>query len=133
VTLFLFLLNSEGNGQFVSAGHNPAYLFRSATGLIEELGASGTILGVFDEVFHDAFPLHLGKGDILVVYSDGLTEASNHSEEMFGTERLVEIIQRMAPAGSLALKAAFLRAIEEFTMGMPQTDDVTFLIVEKSR
>jgi adenylate cyclase len=131
VTLFLFLLNPQGLGQFVSAGHNPAYLFRAATGAIEELGASGTILGVFDAVTHDACPLQLSKGDILVVYSDGLTEATNHSEEMFGTERLKAIIREAAPAGSAALKGAFLHAIDDFTMGMPQTDDITFLVVEK--
>ena len=97
VTLFLFLLTPQGIGQFISAGHNPAYLFRSATGKIEELSAGGLILGAFDSVSYDSCPLQLYKGDILVVYSDGLTEAENHLEEMFGTERLLEIIRREAP------------------------------------
>ena len=133
VTLFLFLLSPHGMGQFISAGHNPAYLFRSATGKIEELAACGLILGAFDFVSYQSCPLQLCKGDILVVYSDGLTEAQNHSEEMFGEERLLEIIRQEAPAGSSALEEKFLKAIEEFTQGMPQTDDITFVVVEKCR
>jgi serine phosphatase RsbU (regulator of sigma subunit) len=131
VTLFLFLLSPQGTGKFLSAGHNPAYLFHAATGKIEELGATGTILGVFDSVTHDSGPLQMDPGDILVVYSDGLTEATGQADEMFGTERLVEIIRCEAPAGSASLKKEFLKAVEEFTMGMPQTDDITFLVVEK--
>ena len=66
-----------------------------------------------------------------MVYSDGLTDAENPQEEMFGEERLLEIIQREAPSGSHAVEQKFLKAIEEFTQGMPQTDDITFVVVEK--
>ena len=131
VTLFLFLLSPDGVGQFISAGHNPAYLFRSATGKIEELTSDAYFLGMFDFASYQSRPLHLDKGDILVVYSDGLTDAQNQQEEMFGEERLLEIIRQEAPSGSHALEQKFLKAIEEFTQGMPQTDDITFLVVEK--
>jgi sigma-B regulation protein RsbU (phosphoserine phosphatase) len=67
-----------------------------------------------------------------VVYSDGLTDAENPQEEMFGNERLLEIIQREAPSGSRAVEQGFLKAIEDFTQGMLQTDDITFVVVEKS-
>ncbi len=131
VTLFLFLLNSQGVGQFISAGHNPAYLFRSATREIEELASDGLILGAFDFACYQSRSLDLRGGDILVVYSDGLTEAQNQEEEMFGEERLLQIIQEVAPAGSSALERKILKAVEEFTQGMPQTDDITFLVVER--
>jgi serine phosphatase RsbU (regulator of sigma subunit) len=133
VTLFLFLLSPHGMGQFISAGHNPAYLFRSATGKIEELvsDAYSYVLGVFDSASYQTRTLHLHKGDILVVYSDGLTDAQNQQEETFGEERLLKIIQQEAPSGSHALEQKFLKAIEEFTQGMPQTDDITFVVVEK--
>ncbi|MGC9972235.1 MAG: SpoIIE family protein phosphatase, partial [Bryobacteraceae bacterium] len=75
--------------------------------------------------------LQLYKGDILVVYSDGLTDAQNQQEEMFGEERLLQIIQQEAPSGSRAIEQKLLKAIEEFTQGMPQTDDITLMIVEK--
>src|SRR6202521_1333813 len=133
VTLFLFLLSPHGMGQFINAGHNPAYLFRSATGTIEELvsDADAYVLGMFDFASYHSRTLHLYKGDILVVYSDGLTDAQNQQEEMFGEERLLKIIQQEAPSGSHALKPKLLKAIEEFTQGMPQNDDITFVVVEK--
>ena len=131
VTLFLFLLNPNGIGQFISAGHSPAYLFRSATGEIEQLVSDAYVLGMFDFACYESRSFHLHKGDILVVYSDGLTDAQNHEEEMFGEERLLRIIQQEAPSGSHALEQMFLKAIGEFTHGMPQTDDITFVVVEK--
>jgi len=131
VTLFLFLLNPDGMGQFISAGHNPAYLFRSATGKIEKLFSEAHFLGMFDFATYESRAFRLDKGDILVVYSDGLTDAQNQWEEMFGEERLLEIIQREAPSGSHAVKREFLKAIEDFTQGMPQTDDITLVVVEK--
>jgi sigma-B regulation protein RsbU (phosphoserine phosphatase) len=131
VTLFLFLLSPQGAGQFISAGHNPAYLFRSATGKIEVLSSGNLIMGAFASVSYQSRPFHLLPGDILVVYSDGLTEAQNQRKEMFGEERLLKIIQQEAPSGSHAVQQNFLRAIEDFTQGMPQSDDITFLIVEK--
>jgi serine phosphatase RsbU (regulator of sigma subunit) len=131
VTLFLFLLNHDGSGQYISAGHNTAYLFRSATQRIEELAPDAFFLGMFDFASYSPRPFHLDKGDILVVYSDGLTDAENSEAEMFGEERLLEIIRREAPRGSQAVEKEFLKAIAEFTDGIPQTDDVTFAIVEK--
>ena len=131
VTLFLFLLSPQGEGQFIGAGHDPAYLFRSATGKIEVLSSGNLILGAFAPVSYQSSPLQLHQGDILVVYSDGLTEARNQREEMFGEERLLKIIQQEAPSGSHAFQQKFLKAIEEFTQGMPQADDITFLVVEK--
>ena len=131
VTLFLFLLSPHGVGQFISAGHNPAYLFRSATGRIEELVSDAYVLGMFDFASYQSRCFRLDKGDILVVYSDGLTDAQNQQEEMFGEERLLEIIRQEAPSGSHALEQKFLKAIEEFTQGTPQTDDITFVVVEK--
>jgi serine phosphatase RsbU (regulator of sigma subunit) len=131
VTLFLFLLSPSGRGQFISAGHNPAYLFRSATGRIEKLFSEAHFLGMFDSASYASRAFHLDNGDILVVYSDGLPDAQNPLEEMFGEERLLQIIRQEAPSGSQAVEQKFLKAIAEFTQGMPQTDDITFVVVEK--
>jgi len=131
VTLFLFLLNADGCGQFISAGHNPSYLFRSATGKIERLVSDLFVLGMFDSSSYQSCPLHLREGDILVVYSDGLTDAENRQHEMFGEERLLQFIRQEASSGSAALEQKLLKAIEEFTQGTPQIDDITFVVVEK--
>jgi sigma-B regulation protein RsbU (phosphoserine phosphatase) len=131
VTLFLFLLSPQGIGQFISAGHNPAYLFRSATGKIEKLRSDAHFLGMFDSASYPPRTFRLDKGDILVVYSDGLTDAQDPQDEMFGEERLLTLIRQEAPTGSRALEQMLLKAIEEFTQGVPQTDDITFVVVEK--
>ena len=131
VTLFLFLLSPDGGGQFISAGHNAAYLFHSATGKIEELLPDAHFLGMFDFACYEPRALHLGPGDILVVYSDGLTDAENPAGEMFGEESLLQIIRRHGPLGSHAVEQSILKAIEDFTQGMPQTDDITLVVVEK--
>jgi serine phosphatase RsbU (regulator of sigma subunit) len=132
VTLFLFTLGTNGDGQFISAGHNPAWLFRSATGKIEDLTADAAVLGIFEAASYQQRAFHLCKGDILVVYSDGLTDAEKPQGQMLGEKRLREIVRREAPSGSTAVEEAFLKAIEDFTEGMPQTDDITFMVVEKS-
>ena len=131
VTLFLFVLGPNGTGQFISAGHSPAYLFRSATGKIEKLIPDDYVLGMFDFASYQSRAFHLDKGDILVVYSDGLSDSENLQEEMFGEERLLELVKREAPEKGHALKKKLLTTIEEFTQGVPQTDDITFVVVEK--
>lgn len=131
VTLFLFLLSTDGAGRFINAGHNPAYVFRAATGKIEKLVSDLYVLGMFDFASYQVTPLQLSKGDLLVVYSDGLPDAENQRAEMFGDKTLRSLIRRDAPLGSPALVEGLLTAIGEFTQGVPQTDDITFLVVEK--
>jgi serine phosphatase RsbU (regulator of sigma subunit) len=132
VTLFLFLLNPDGEGAYISAGHNPVCLYRAATGKIEALISDSAVLGLFDSFAFEMRALHLCAGDILVVYSDGLTDAENPQGEIFDEARVREIIRRDAPSGSRAVEQGFLKAIQDFTQGKPQTDDITFLIVEKN-
>ena len=130
-TMFLFSIYPDGRGQFISAGHNPAYLYRVATQDIEEIESNNLILGAFDFAFFEAAPLELHPGDILFVYSDGLTEAEDPVGEMFGEERVKDIIRREAPAGSESLHNAMLTAIQEFTRGRSQTDDITIVIAQR--
>jgi serine phosphatase RsbU (regulator of sigma subunit) len=133
VTLFLFALDAEGRGRFINAGHNPPYLFRAVTGEIERLELGGLILGAFDFASYVAHPLELQRGDLLVVYSDGVTEARDPQGEMFGEQRLQALIAAEAPAGGQALEQGILKAIKEFTRGMAQSDDITFLLVDRYR
>ena len=132
VTLFLFTLGGNGAGQFISAGNNPGYLYRSATKQIEQLVPDVHVPGgASDFTSSQSRAFHLDKGDILVVSSDGFAEAENPQKDIFGEERLREIIQRDAHSGSHAIEKSFLKAIQDFTQGTPQTDDITFVIVEK--
>ena len=86
---------------------------------------------MFDSASYQSSQLLLDQGDILVVSSDGLSDSQNQQGEMFGEERLLELIRQQAPGGSLALEQKLLTALQEFTQGTPQTDDITFVIVER--
>ena len=130
VTLFLFVIGKDGHGECISAGHNPAYLFRASTREIEEISAGGLILGAFTFAKYESQPLQLNPGDVLVVYSDGLTEAQNSSAEMFGEERLRGMILSHAPQGCAALEKALLDEVQQFTRGVGQTDDITLVLIE---
>ncbi len=131
VTLALFLLNAQGKGEFLSAGHNVVYLFRAASREVEELFSSGLPLGMFPFASYQSCALELYPGDILVIYSDGLTDAQNRAEEEFGEERLRNLIRLEGSAGAAALKKNLLVGIDEFTAGANQVDDITFLLVER--
>ncbi len=130
-TMFVFSIQADGNGKFVSAGHNPAYLYRASRQEIEELPSNSLLIGAFDFAAFTATEICLQAGDVLLVYSDGLTEAEDTSGNMFGEERVKEIILKEAPSGAEQLQEAILGAIEEFTRGRAQTDDITFVIAQR--
>lgn len=131
ITLFLFVLGPDGSGRFISAGHNPVYVFRAGTGKVEHLMAEHYFAGMFDFATYEARPFGLYEDDILVIYSDGLTEAENQLDEMFGEKQLLRIIREEGPSGGRALKEKLLVSVEEFTQGVAQSDDITFVVVER--
>ena len=131
VTLFLFSLDESGKGHYVGAGHNPAYLYRKEDGTIEELRSANLVLGAFDFADYSAIPIQLLQGDLLAVYSDGLTEAENMKGDMFEEERLIKLIQENGSNGAGTLQKSILDAIENFTQNRAQTDDITFLLTER--
>jgi sigma-B regulation protein RsbU (phosphoserine phosphatase) len=131
VTMFLFRMNSNGEGTYISAGHNPTYLFRAATNEIEELPSNNMIVGAFQFATYDAGTLKLNPGDILLAYSDGLTEAENPQGEMLGEEGVKNVILAEATFGSQQLEQKLLDKIQSFTAGRSLTDDITLIIVER--
>ncbi len=131
VTLFLFRVRPSGEGKYVSAGHNPAYLYRVATGGIEELFPCGMILGAFENINYESVPFRLNVGDILVVYSDGVTEAMDLNGEMFGEARLMDVVRESAASGGAAVQEAILAAVRSFMGQASAYDDLTVLVVER--
>jgi sigma-B regulation protein RsbU (phosphoserine phosphatase) len=131
-TMFLFSLQPDGIGKYVSAGHNAAYLYRAARREIEELESNSLILGAFDFATFAGANMNLQPGDILFIYSDGLTEAEDAMGNMFGEDRLKEIILREGPSGAENLYEAILPALQDFIRGRAQTDDITFVIAQRT-
>lgn len=131
VTMFVFTINSDGCGRYISAGHNPSYVFRAATGDIEELQSNNMIVGAFPFAGYEAAVIKLDKGDVLLAYSDGLTEAENPNGEMLGEERVKNVMRAEAPNGSKNLETKLLETIQNFIAGGSPTDDITLIIVER--
>jgi sigma-B regulation protein RsbU (phosphoserine phosphatase) len=132
-TMFLCSFGVDGKGHYISAGHNPAYVYRAANGSIDEWPSTSLVLGAFDFVTFEAEPVELGPGDLVFVYSDGLTEAENVNGDMFGDDRVKEIIQREGSFGVARVHEAVIAAIGEFTRGRDQTDDITIVIAERAK
>lgn len=132
ITMFLAELDLEsGRLLYVNAGHNPGLLLRR-DGRIEELGSGGVPLGLLPGSRYQAREVTLDSGDLLCLYSDGITEAESVEEEEHGTERLGEVLRARheEPALQVVLDAV-RESVEEFTRGQPQGDDQTLLLVRR--
>ncbi len=132
ITFFLALYDPEsGSVVFTNAGHNPGILVR-AGGTTELLGAHGPPLGLFPGKTYGSGTFTLETGDLLALYTDGVTEAANPEDEEFGTPRLVETLVR-ARGGSVAqIEAELGEALVSFTAGTPFGDDWTFVLLKRT-
>jgi len=130
VTLFYGILQPEtGDLRFGCAGHNPPLLFRT-DGEVRELTTPGIALGVLEDVVLGEDQVTLEVGDILVCYTDGLTEAINGAEEAFGVERLTEAVAAHREQSAEALVAAINGALLRFTE-RPPFDDLTLVVIKR--
>jgi serine phosphatase RsbU (regulator of sigma subunit) len=130
-TAFLATLKpSTGRLRWASAGHNPGLLLR-AGGELEQLGATGLPLGLLPLGAYTGEDRILDPGDLLVVYTDGITEAANPDGEEYGVERLVELCRRESERALAALVAKLVQELDAFVAGMPYGDDRTFLMLRR--
>jgi serine phosphatase RsbU (regulator of sigma subunit) len=130
-SLFLAKLDPiTGFVQYCSAGHPPALLLR-ANGKLELLSEGGMLLGVFPATPYVSGCFQLGAGDVLMIYSDGITESLNGGEEEFGYARL-EAQLRLAQAGAAdAVLFSVLGAVQDFAAAHPLVDDMSLAIVRR--
>ena len=116
--------------RFVNCGHNPALLFRASTRDVVPMNSSCFPLGMFESVKCEINRASLAAGDILVLYTDGITEAENPQGEEFGMERLSAVIQRDSSLSAEGLMANIFESAEDFCQGVGFKDDATALIVK---
>jgi len=129
VTLFYALFDPLEKKLFYSnAGHNYPILVRQ-NGQLEYLKKGGTVVGCFEWARYESDCMHLHPGDTLIVYSDGLTDASNH-DEMFGEERLVQLALESRHLDAKGVKDKIVDAVETFTGSVPPFDDMTLLVMK---
>ncbi len=131
VSLFLSLVDPRTGGVgYCNAGHNPALLVRDDRSVVR-LTPCGPILGVLTGLGHEARLTTLGPGDVLAIYSDGVTEAVNPDGEEFGEERLAQLLAGRRGEPAQAHLAAVLEAVQEWTRDAPPADDITLLVARR--
>jgi sigma-B regulation protein RsbU (phosphoserine phosphatase) len=124
----LHLDRARGVLSYANAGHNPPLLARRDAA-VERLTSGGTVLGVFTDATFTGDELPLCSGDRLLLFTDGITEASDSSDEEYGEQRLAAALQRHCHLDATALHAALLDDVTRFTAGRGFQDDATLLVV----
>ncbi len=113
-----------------SAGHNPIFLFRAASGEVESIDSHGPPLGFLGGATFTSCETVLHAGDVLLLYTDGITEAAGASQEMFGEERLQALLRRHAADRAEVMLAAMQQALCDFTGRVHHEDDVSMTVIK---
>lgn len=124
-TFFVGRLTEDTHLAYVNAGHNPPYLLRD--GESQRLMGGGMPLGLFGEASYELQKVRLAAGDLVLCYTDGVTEAMNPDDEEFGEERLLAVAATQLRSSAAEVVEAVRVAVEEHTRGAPQHDDLTLL------
>jgi serine phosphatase RsbU (regulator of sigma subunit) len=133
VTLFYAELDPlTGSLAFINAGHNPP-LIAHAAGTLEQLGSGGPPLGIMPDFDYREGRTQLQPGDVLVSYSDGVTEQTNPKGEEFGPARLQDVVSQNLDRSAAAIRDKIEAALSAFAQGTPAVDDITLLIVKRER
>ena len=132
ITLLLAELEPESSRvRYVNAGHNPGLLVAPG-GRIAELESGGLPLGLFDRSSYRAGEIELGVGDLICIYSDGITESTSPEDEEFGVSRFVDLLRHQSDRPLAAIVKAVDRAVSEFADGLNQADDQTLILIRRT-
>lgn len=133
VTLFIAELDPlAGTLKYINAGHNPPLVGR-ADGTIAQLSSGGFPLGIMSGAEFQTGETILERGESLVVYSDGVSEANNIRDEEFGLERLSSVVRSNLESSASGLRDKVESALSAFTQTAPANDDITLVIVKRLR
>ena len=134
----IYLIAKAGSGEIVMAraGHDPALVYRAASKNVEEIAPSGLAVGVdvgpiFERDTQD-HSIHLERGDILLLYTDGITEAENSMGDEFGIHQLKTTFADLATSSADEIMDAVYAKVAAFAVDSPQTDDMTMVVLEKT-
>jgi phosphoserine phosphatase RsbU/P len=134
VTLFLGRFDPETfTLTYSSAGHNPALLFRpqiASTGMVSWLQPTGAAIGLVEVFEMGTATVSLRAGDVLLLYTDGVTEATDPQEVPFGLLRLADVVQQRSDLSVQDLIQALRESLQAHTQGQPLVDDTTIIAVK---
>ena len=130
VTTFYAVYTPEtGQLAYANGGHNPPLVVHPDGSSTLLPGTEGVALGFFPDIDYDHSAIELSAGDLLVLYTDGVTEAMNADEEEFGLERLQGVFSESRPDTPEAANRAVFEAVHDFAGETPQSDDITCVTV----
>jgi sigma-B regulation protein RsbU (phosphoserine phosphatase) len=115
----------------VNAGHNPPMVFRRANGSREvlRLDTGGPVIGLIEDCVYRQGCVTLSAGDVLVAYTDGISEAMTAADEEWGEERLMDAVRPNCAVTASTLIDRLMTSADRFAAGAPQHDDMTLLVV----
>jgi len=129
-TLLIGLLDAEKHTMtFVNAGHNPPLVVRT-DGRIEQVQASGIMIGAFDYSGWSECTFQFAPGDLLMVFTDGVTEAE-HGEDQYSDERLEQLLLSIREKSPCEIAREIMNDVERFAEDTPRSDDITMLIIKR--
>ena len=129
VTMFYSILDAKAKTlTYTNAGHNPPILFRGDQSIFLEAG--GIPLGIIEDIVYEEGQAQLASGDVLLFYTDGVTEAMNGKREILGLRRLINVVKRNLKMDAQGLIDAIYNEVLNFAAGEPQNDDLTLMVVK---
>jgi sigma-B regulation protein RsbU (phosphoserine phosphatase) len=121
---------AQGKFDFVNAGHNPPMLFRLADGgTVTRLEPGGTVIGLLEDAHYLQGSVRISPGDVLVAFTDGISEAMNLADEEWGEERLIDVIQGCHAKTAQEVLECIFAAATQFAGAAPQHDDMTLVVL----
>ncbi len=131
ISLFFCILDGESEElAFCNAGHNPPLIIRK-DGMVELVKGGGPVLGILPSIEYLEYKTGLAEGDTLVIYSDGVTEATDPTGEEYETDRLGEVVSKHRDKPAAEIVKEVNKALAEFTAGRPQGDDITLIVARR--
>jgi len=129
VTMYFSRFFADGRSEHVNGGHNPPVFFRHRTSEVEYLPQGGRALGWFPDNPLKEVKIVMQPGDVIVYYTDGLTEAENPQGDAYGEERLAQVLQDVGKSSAVEIRDAILQDVEVFCAGQSPFDDLTMMVV----
>jgi sigma-B regulation protein RsbU (phosphoserine phosphatase) len=127
VTLFFAALSPDGKLTCCNAGHNPPFLVSGSS--VRRLEAGGLICGLFETATYEEETVQMQPGDVLVMFSDGVSEALSAAGEEFGDHRILECVERNAEGNPTKILDCLVQTVKAFAAGTVQSDDLTAVVV----
>ncbi|HVN53594.1 MAG TPA: GAF domain-containing SpoIIE family protein phosphatase [Anaerolineaceae bacterium] len=131
-TMFYARLSPDtGEMEYVNAGHNPPLYYNAQKNQLQLLARTGVTLGMDAHMSYTSQTIHLLPGDMVLFYTDGVTEAINAAKEQFGLDRLMEVVYQLRACPVEQLLDGVDEALADFTQSLPSFDDITLLALKR--